>query len=570
MPNNKNRIWKLNKSNQVDLPGVNPIIDQLLINRGLDTKEKIQHFFEPDFVRDLHDPFLFKDMSKAAERILKAVESQEKIFIYGDYDADGVCSTAVMSEYLKAIGANFEVYIPFREKEGYGLNLGAAQTIVDSQAKLVITVDCGISNSAEVNFFNSHNVEVIISDHHQQPLVMPEAYAIINPNVSTESYPFKGLTGSGVAFKLVSAMASLQYQYKITHTIPGWEKWLLDLVAIGTVADLQPLVDENRIFVKYGLMVLNKANRVGLVKMFSLMSSDIKIADEKTIGWQVAPRLNAAGRLNHASVAYNLLVTADENEGTRLAEELNKTNNDRQQLTEKIKAEARSQIGESPSDEMLIVIGDEWPTGVVGLVAGRLTDEFHRPSMVISRFNGEIIGSGRSIPEYNIIAELKKCDQYLKRYGGHPQACGFTVKDEASLSKVSELMKRSAHDQLANLDLRPTLEIDCEVNLEDVDWKMFNLLSQFSPFGEANPKPRFVAYNLTVVELRQVGKDNQHLRLLVKHNSELIKKTIAFSFGDWHDKLNPGDNIDIVFEVDRNDWNGTSELQLRIIDIKKS
>ncbi len=572
MPKSADKVWKVAPTIKEELidqfPEINSIVLQLLFNREINTSEKIDRFLNPDYEKDLHDPFLFKEMDKAVARILKAVESKEKIIVYGDYDADGVTSSAIIVELLKALGNEPKVYIPFRETEGYGLNLPAAKELIKNGVHLLITVDCGISNKEEVNLLMTSGVDVIITDHHHQPVELPQPLAIINPQLEKEEYPFKNLAGCGVAFKLVQAVLKRQKDYPINQLESGFEKWLLDLVAIGTIADIQPLLGENRVLVKYGLIVLQKTKRLGLLKLIEKMSSNLTQIDERVVGWQISPRLNAAGRLNHASSAYQLLVTDEATEAERLAQELNQTNQERQQLTDKINLEARGLLGEVKDQKILITVGENWPTGIVGLVAGRLTDEFHRPSLVISKYNGEIIGSGRSIAEFNIIEAIEKCHDFLSRYGGHAQAAGFTIKDENSLKLFIEKITKLAAAELNHKEITPILEVDAEVKLEEVDWNLFEELEKFIPFGEGNPKPRFLAKDLTVAETQSLGQNGKHLRLMVNHTTPIIRKTIGFCFGDWCAKIKRGDKLDMIFEVDINEWNGNRELQLKIIDLK--
>ncbi|MFA6215738.1 MAG: single-stranded-DNA-specific exonuclease RecJ [Patescibacteria group bacterium] len=549
-------------------PEINPIVLQLLFNRGLNVQQNIDDFLNPEYEKNLSDPFLFTEMEKAVNQILTAIENKEKIVVYGDYDADGVCSSALLVELLRGLGGKPDVYIPYRETEGYGLNIEAVTELAAKGTKLLITVDCGVSNKTEIDLLNQKGVEVIVTDHHHQPKILPEAFAIINPNVEKETYPFRGLCGCGVAFKLAQAITKKQKDFKVNQLETGFEKWLLDLVAIATIADMQPLLAENRILVKYGLIVLQKTKRLGLLKLIEKMSNNLTVIDERVVGWQISPRLNAAGRLNHASSAYQLLITDQVEEAQKLALELNQTNTQRQQLTEKITAAAKEILGSVKDQKFLAIVGTDWPTGIVGLVSGRITDEFNRPSLVISRYNGEIIGSGRSIPEFNIIEAIQKCDQYLTRYGGHGQAAGFTLKDEPSLELFIQAMTKLAEAELTGKDLKPILEIDAEIKLEQVNWELFEELAKFPPYGEGNPKPRFLAQNLTVAEMQTLGQDGKHLRLMVKHTTPIIRKTIGFCFGDWCAKLKVGDKVDMIFEVDVNEWNGNRELQLKIVDLR--
>ncbi|MBN1779392.1 MAG: single-stranded-DNA-specific exonuclease RecJ [Candidatus Buchananbacteria bacterium] len=562
---------KISQKDQDKFPEINPLILQLLANRDLKTQAQIDEFLNPDYGTDLHDPFLFVDMEKAVERIMKGIEKKEKMVVYGDYDADGVSSTAILFSALEAFGADVDVYIPFRETEGYGLNMAAVKKLIDQGVKLIVTVDCGTSNAPEVEELVKNNVDIIITDHHQQPLVMPEAYAIINQNTDRDTYPYKNLCGAGVAFKVVQALTLKQANYQVEQLADGWEKWLLDLVAIGTVADMMKLIGENRTLVKYGLVVLNKTKRPGLQNLIKIANGDKLLnIDEKTIGFQIGPRLNAAGRLDHAGVAYRLLVTEDKEEATKLAENINATNKQRQTLTDLIAQEARTILGEPNGRKLLAAVGDGWPMGVVGLIAGRIADQYYTPTLVISKFGGEIIGSGRSIEGFNIVKALQECDQYLSRYGGHAQACGFTLKDEKQVDEFIAKMTEIATREIGDKVLVPNLEIESEVKLSEINWQLFENLEIFKPFGEGNPKPKFVAKSLNITEIAGVGADNKHLRLMVSQNDENSKKLIGFGFGEWLEKLKVGDLIDVVFEVDVNEWNGNRELQLKIIDLKQS
>lgn len=556
---------------QARFPELNQIVLQLLVNRGLTTQAVIDGFLSPDYLTDLHDPFLFSQMDKAVKRILSAIEAQEHIMVYGDYDADGVTSTAVMIEALTALGAtHLDRYIPYRETEGYGLNPVAVKKIADDGVTLVITVDCGITGGAEIDILNAQNVDVIITDHHHAPVSLPKAYAIINQNVPGEPYPFKDLTGVGVAFKVAQALVARHASYKVTQLAEGFEKWLLDLVAIGTIADIQPLLGENRVFATYGLVVINRTRRIGLQKLLASLNNKTNHIDERAVGWQIVPRLNAAGRLNHASTAYELLTTQDETEATRLSQELSQTNQERQQITEKIRDEARKQIGTFKDQNILIVVGEEWPTGIVGLVAGKIADEFHRPTLVISRFKGEIIGSARSIAEFNVIEAIEQCADFLKKFGGHPQAAGFTIDGEEGLQQFIQKMTTLADAQLTGKDIPAVLSVDTEIDLDQVNWELFEALEKFPPYGEDNPKPRFLAKQLTVVDHQKLGKGELHMRLMVSHTKPVIRKTIGFNLGEWCNTLKRGDKVDMVFEVDVNEWNGNRELQMKIVDLKMS
>lgn len=569
------KIWQVKPEVSDEIknkfPEINPTVLQLLVDRGIDTQEKIDQFLNPDYGQDQNDPFLFNNMEKAVKRIYQALKNKEKIVIYGDYDADGVSATVTLVKILQKLGGEIDVYIPYRETEGYGLNLSAVKEIIKKGTKLVITVDCGISNLEEVKVLQNKGVDVIITDHHHEPPQIPQALAVINPQLVKEKYPEKFLAGVGVAFKLAQAVLSRQEEHLGKIVISeGFEKWLLDLAAIGTVTDIVPLLGENRTLVKYGLVVLRKTRNLGLKKLMEKTSRQIKNADTFTIGFQIGPRLNAAGRMDHASTAYELLVTESATEAEEIAEDLNQKNQERQKLTESILEQAKKIIGSVKNQKILIAVGKNWPTGVVGLVAGRLCDEFHRPVLIFSQTRDEIIASGRSIEKFNITEALGKCKKYLDRFGGHAQACGFTIKNKDNLDKFIKAIEKVADKSLTDDDLKPILEIDLKVKLEEIDWNLSNELEKFEPFGQGNPKPKFLAEKVRIVDLQTVGQNGNHLKVMVHHETNTIRKTIGFCFGGWCDKLKVGDFIDIVFEVDKREWNGNQELQLKIIDLKLS
>jgi single-stranded-DNA-specific exonuclease len=560
-------------------PEIDPVILQLLANRGIKTQEQIDEFLYPDYGPDIHDPFLFLDMEKAVERVFRAVEKGEKITVHGDYDADGVCSALIVVSTLEALGAKVEVYLPHRELEGYGLNMQTVLEFGKRGVNLIITTDCGISNREEIKRAVRLGMEVIVTDHHAEPPNLPEeAFAIINPHLAREKYPFRDLSGAGVAFKFAQAILrgqkvrKLENQKMMIDDPEAFEKWLLDLTAIATIADIVPLLGENRTIVKYGLIVLNKTKRLGLKKLIdSLSLNKAKLLDARNVAFQIGPRLNAAGRIDHANQAYELLKTSDENEVDKLVAALNKTNEERQTLSERVTAEAKEKIGEEVGErKVLFALGEGWPIGIVGLVAGKIADNFWRPTFVMTEREGKIEGSGRSIPDFDIMAGLHEAKEFLARYGGHAGACGFTLRNKRDYKNFKKALEQAAERQLAGRELAPTLDIDAEVKLEKINWELFELLEKFSPFGKGNERPRYLGRGLTVESFEGVGNNGNHLRINLSHNNGLRKKFIGFCFGDWCEKLKAGDKIDVVFEVDVNEWNGNRELQMKIIDLKHS
>lgn len=569
--------WKIKEKVTEELitkyPEINPVILQLLYNRGLIDQESIDSFLNPNYDFGLHDPFLFKDMETAVKRIFSALQNREKILIYGDYDADGVCSTAIIYSALQGLGGDLDIYIPFREGEGYGINPKAVQWIISQKFNLVITVDCGISNKEEIQTLKDAGIDTIVTDHHEEPLELPSAVAVINPSVSNSGYPKIRLCGAGVAFKLVQALVAWQDRIDFSIKLPaGFEKWLLDLAAIATIGDIMPLVGENRILVKYGLIVLQKTKNVGLQKLMESINHRFGGIDSEYVGWRIVPRLNAAGRMDHASLSFYLLTEKNPDEAQRLAGMLEENNKSRQQTTDNILKQAFSQIDETVELPCsLIVLGENWPAGVIGLVAGRLSDRFHRPTLVFSQEGDKYVASGRSIPEFDITGALQECDELLARYGGHPQACGLTIIGQDNFEKFKLKFSQLAQEKLGTIKLERITEIDAELKLSEISWEVVDGLDKFEPFGEANPKPLFVAFGLQVEQIQTVGTDGKHLKVQVTQDGgQNLHKLIGFSFGEWCAKINVGDKIDIVFELGVNEWNGNRELQLKISDIKLS
>lgn len=573
-----NKRWQVRPRAPQDwleaFPEIDPILLQLLWTRGLRTQTDIDAFLEPDFSRDVHDPFLFRQMRLAVDRIALALREQQPIVVYGDYDADGVCSSAVMSQTLQALGGNVDVYIPFRETEGYGLNLPAVEELAAAGAKLLITVDCGTTNVAEVARANELGLDVIVTDHHDQPPVLPSAYAIINPELTKETYPFRRLAASGVAYKLATAVLQATQQGALLGrpALPdGWEKWLLDLVATSTVTDMVPILGENRVFVRFGLAVLKKNRRPGFRRLFETTRTPASEVDEETLAFQVGPRLNAAGRMNHASTAFRLLVTDDDAEALRLAGELSTANQDRQRATENVMQQALEQVGSEPADPLLVAFGLDWPVGVIGLAASKLCDQFARPAVVMTRTaKGVIVGSGRSVEQFDISAAMGQVRDLLDRSGGHPQACGFSLKPDVTPERFRASLLSAAGPDLVGLDARPTLGIDLDVVLDDVNWKLVEDVARLSPFGENAEQPLFVARAVRVVSVDSVGREKKHLRLRVTHATSTVHKTIGFRFGAWVEQLTPGDTVDLVFTVGVNEWNGNREIELKIVDLRKA
>lgn len=568
------------------------VVSQLLYNRGLKTQKEIDEFLNPDFEGDLHDPFLIKGMREAVDKIKKTIASQEKIVIWGDYDVDGICATLILKSTLDFLESSLTtvcpraknlksfdvgIYIPDRAKEGHGLNSNAIKEIKKAGAKLIITVDCGISGFEEVELAKKLGLEVIITDHHQIPGKLPKTKIILNPHQDDDQYPFKNLAGAGVAYKL--AVALLKEFSTQDKSILGWGKWLLDLVALATVADNMVFLGENRTLVKYGLIVLNKTQRLGLRELINqsglarlnfalqnLGGQALKKIDTYEIAFVLAPRLNAAGRMDHANMAYELLSTESEEEARWLVQRLCQLNQERQIVVDKLTKEIESRIGD---EKIIFDGGKDWPIGVLGLVAGKICEKYHRPALVFSEESQEIKGACRSIEQFNMVEALNQCASLLLKSGGHPQAAGFSLLKE-NLGDFKQCLSKAA-EKIKNEDLISVLDIDLELNSEDINWQTYEQIQLFSPFGENNPEPVFLLKNLKIKDIRAVGNNGKHLKMELQSSDALKNfKAIGFNFSAEIDKLKIGDNIDIVFEIIVNEWNGFRNLEIKIIDLKKS
>jgi single-stranded-DNA-specific exonuclease len=558
----------------VDLKGFHPLIAQLLYNRGLKSQFAIDLFFEPGYEK-VHDPFLFKPMEKVVKRLWQAIEKKEKILVHGDYDADGVTSSALMFRALKMLDADVDVFIPHREDDGYGLNPDNLNKFVEGGVKVLVTVDCGITNVNEVKALQDAGVDVIVTDHHDVPEKLPEAFAILNPKVKDIGYPFPGLCGAGVAFKLIQALMRDEAKMKKFEAklqpyggVFGYEKWLLDIVAIATVADMAPLIDENRIFVKWGLIVLQQTRHAGLQKLLEIIKP--RQIDSFTIGFQIGPRINAAGRINHASMAWDMLVTDDPVEGERLAWELQSINKDRQKIIEKAMEQAREQIGDVENKRSLFFFDEEWKPGVVGLIAGRMAEEFYRPVFAMTTSNDSVVGSGRSVAGFNITDSLHQVSELLARYGGHEAACGFTLSGVDVRQNFEKKLNAYIEEALKGVKLEPTLGIERKVNISELDFEMLEQLEKFAPYGEGNSKPLFLLEDVEITAIDKIGKESTHLRLLVKQDTPILYKMLWFGKAkEWADVLKVGEKVDVVCEMGINRWNGSKEFEFKVVDMKQ-
>ncbi|HTK60354.1 MAG TPA: single-stranded-DNA-specific exonuclease RecJ [Candidatus Baltobacteraceae bacterium] len=551
------------------LAGHSRLIAALLWRRGIRTADEAEGFLHPSWDRDVHDPFLFLDMRKAVDRLMKAKRDGEKIVVHGDYDADGVSGSVVLHSTLKALGADVSVYLPHREKDGYGMNAPSIEKMAADGAKVIITCDCGISSGKEIALAVSLGIDVIVTDHHTLPPELPPAFAILHPLREGETYPFRHLTGGGVAFKLCQAL------WKEADLPAGHEKWLLDMVSISTVADMGKLVGENRALVHYGLMVLNKTKRLGLKTLIDGVKRENETLDAMSIGFRIAPRINAAGRMDHADAAFGLLTAETETDSALKAEVLHGHNADRQKATATIMEEALVMGAAQSGQSAIVVAGKDWPAALCGLVASKLVDEHFRPVIALGvrpthplGTSAVYVGSGRSIPGFDVTGALRACSGHIEKFGGHPAACGLTIQGQGNFEAFKEAFIAHADAVLASADLTPSIEIEEEAAVHEISVALVEELKGLEPHGEGNPRPRFLLRGARVASSRQVGAEGKHLQLTVVDDKGGRLKLIGFGFGSRLNDLPIGKPIEAVVELDLNKWMERVEPQGRIVDIR--
>ncbi len=529
-----------------------PLLTHLLFNRGVTTPSEVEPFLAAD-ERLQGDPQLLPDIAKAVARILRAVLNRELIAIYGDFDADGVTATTVLTEGLSQLGGRVFAYIPHRQ-EGHGLSCSALEEVRLQGASLVITVDCGTGDHREVEEARAKGLDLIITDHHRPTSHLPPALAVVNPQREDSSYPTRELAGVGVAFKLLQAL------YEATGRRSPDE--LLDLVALGTVADLVPLTRENRYLVRKGLEVLNESHRPGIQELKS--QAGVKRVDTQAISHTLAPRLNAAGRVDHASEAYALLVATSTSEASELAARLERTNAERRSLTEKVLEMAERKLG-LPVEAPILIVGDEnFPAGVNGLVASKLVEKFYRPAVVLELGEETSQGSCRSIPEFDVLAALSECRELLTRFGGHAQAAGF-ILPTSNVEQLHKRLTQIALRRLGGLDLQPSIPIDAEIPLSSLNGEVFRLLERLEPFGPGNPVPTFLSRGVTVMDCQRVGENGEHLKLKLREG-EISWEAIGFDLGSLSEQVTS--SVDIVYNLGVDDWGGERLLRLEILDFR--
>jgi single-stranded-DNA-specific exonuclease len=537
--------------------------------------ERVAHFLDDAYPQGMHDPLLMRGMPEASARIAQAIADSEPMAVYGDFDTDGVTAVTLLMQAISAMGGTIAPYIPHREREGYGLNSEAVENLAEQGVRLLITVDCGISNVAEVERANELGLDVIVTDHHQPPAILPPAFAIVNPKQPGCAYPFKQLVGVGIAFKLVYAL----FRHGLRpEGLRGRD--MLDVVALGTVADMGPLDGENRILVKAGIKALRETTRPGLRALIEVAGLSQDMIDSTAIGFMLGPRINAAGRLDDAVRAYKLLLADDMETAQRLAEELNQANRQRQQMTRELVRASMEDAAVRGADQHRIVVLDSesYPAGIVGLVAARLVEQWARPVVLIARGPELSRGSARSVPGFNIFRALTTCHEQstekdlFVRFGGHSLAAGFTIRNEY-LPELAERLHALADAELTDDLLQPTLLIDAEVELGALNWDLLHELALLEPFGQANQQPILMSRRVYVQGAWSRGNEGQHLKLHLtpqENHRGPPMQAIAFGLGHLAEPLHRHPWIDIAYTLEANTWKGTRSLQLNVKDFRRA
>jgi len=546
------------RGHPLDKCGLSPLITQVLFNRGLADASQVEPFLSVD-KRLSPDPFLLPDMEIAVTRIYRAVLSGEKIAIYGDFDADGITSTAVLVQGLRAFNIEAVPYIPHRINEGHGLKIAAVEALHQQGVSLIISADCGITGVNPVKKAHRLGMDVIITDHHTPTEELPPALAAVNPKIAGSHYPFVELAGVGVAYKLLQALLmGVNKQAQLEQVV--------DLVALGTVADMTPLLGENRYLVSQGLKRMNASPRLGLVELLNKAGTTAGALTSENITWTIAPRLNTASRMDHALPSYELLMTDSTARAGELTTWLEQKNTERQQITAKATDVAREQVLAGKLEPLIMVRVDDFSSGISGLVANKLSDEFYRPSVVIRTGKKISTGSCRSIPEFNLIESLTQCRELFVEFGGHKGAAGFMILTH-NIPLLYERLVKIAESKLEGVDLRPKIDIDAEVALKDLAGSAYRTLQQLAPFGQANPQPVFISRNIKVVGCRTMGSDGGHLRLKLEQGG-MVWDCVAFGAGANQAEMSAP--IDIVYNLELDQWNGKSTLRLNLLDFAKA
>jgi single-stranded-DNA-specific exonuclease len=543
---------------------VGNLIPYLLVQRGITTFEEARDFFRPNLTK-LHDPFLMKDMDRAIQRIDEALEKQEKILIFGDYDVDGTTAVSLVSSFLRQLSTNIDTYIPDRYLEGYGISFKGIDYAEDNGISLIIALDCGIKSVAHVAYAKEKNIDFIICDHHLPGDTLPEAVAVLDPKRSDCSYPYKELCGCGIGFKLIQAFAQKKgesVEDLITY---------LDLVATAIAADIVPMTGENRILAKFGLEVINSAPRPGIQALIQNVKK--KILTITDVVFIIAPRINAAGRIKHGNHAVALLTEFNLEQALQFAAEIEGYNSDRKELDKQITIEALAQIEENNEQNRFtsVLYQENWHKGVIGIVASRLTETYYRPTIVFTKSGDKLAASARSVQDFDLYAALEKCSEHLEQFGGHKYAAGMTIKVENYLA-FKEAFEKVVQEMIHPDLLIPQIGIDAAINLKDINQKFVNLINQFEPFGPENMAPVFLTKQVIDSGYgKTLGLQNEHLKLFVKQSVEIKGEgfgVIGFGLGDKLELIKKNQPFDLLYCIDENEFNGTTTIQLRAKDLR--
>lgn len=555
------RRWLVNKTNPEYIryisktTSISPTFAQILINRGIKTPEEISYFLNPDLSR-LSDPFDILGIKIAVDRIMEASKRGERVLVHGDYDADGLTATAIMVQTLRMLGVNIHYFIPNRITHGYGFNPASVKIARELGATLIITVDCGITSFDATTLCKKEGIDVIITDHHEPLPLLPDALAVINPKISNLKSQILNLSGAGIAFKIAQAL-----DLSLVSALGGrHSSLLLDLAALGTMADVVPITGENRIIVKEGLRLIENGTRVGLKALKKVSGIDERRLKSGLLSFTLIPRINAPGRISDANDVVRLLLTDSEDEAVEIASRLDKLNSERQQIEEMVYQEAISNLNNKDVNSAIVLSGEGWHQGVIGIVASRIAEAFYRPVFIISVDGGVAKGSARSIPPFDIYKGLTDCRELLTGFGGHKQAAGFKLHPEDILSFEGKI-NRIVNETLTEEDFIPTLEIDAEVNLSNIDYSLMRELEMLEPLGTGNPEPLLGSKRLEVLSQRTVG--NNHLKMKLKQGGHYID-TIGFDMSSFSDRLDASTTIDVVFTPSINEWERGKYLQLSL------
>ena len=538
---------------------ISELLAKILVNRGITDEEEIRIFLDPTR-NDFYDPFLLPDMEKAVDRIIEAINNNEKVMIYGDYDVDGITSVTVLKKFLKERGLETGVYIPNRLEEGYGLNKEAVKKIIEQKYTLIITVDCGISGIDEIEECNNLGIQTIVTDHHEAGDILPNAYAVVDAKRKDNEYPFRELAGVGVVFKLIQAISS-----KLNLDDKEYLKYL-DIVAVGTISDIVPLVNENRVIAKLGLMLIKMTKNIGLREL--IIASNYKQIDSSTVSFGIAPRINACGRMGHQEEALDLFLTDNIVEAKEITNQLNKYNSERQEIEGNIYKQALEKLYEEGiEDKSAIVLGeDNWYHGVIGIVASKLTESFFKPTILVCFEDEQGKGSGRSVPGFDLYEALNYFGDYLEKFGGHAMAVGLTVNKE-NFENFKEKFEEFAKQKKVK-QILPTIKIDGEISKNDLKLETVEELKKLEPFGERNERPNFLYKGVKINSIRALS-EGKHLKLSVRDDNQLID-VIGFNLGHLADEFLIGDKVDLVGILEINEYNGIRKVQINLKDIMKS